>query len=68
MHNHMEDIFLRIRKDGGSLTQEHITELNELIPETEKVFDSLFSLYIELDRTKKKIEKTVELFLPAVSQ
>lgn len=50
-------IFDRVIADGGKLTKEHISMLNDEIPDVEKQFDRRSDLYLELQRTAKQIDQ-----------
>ncbi len=53
---HTERIFERIVADSGSLTAEHVLDLNEEVPEVEKQFDRRSNLYTELEDLDKEID------------
>lgn len=57
-----KNIFERIITEDGILSEEHITALNEHIPEAEINFDTLSFLYMDLIKIKKEIETSHQLF------
>jgi hypothetical protein len=54
---HTAEIFNRVIQDGGTLTPEHVTELNSQIPLVEEQFDRRTGLYDELESIGGEIEK-----------
>lgn len=57
---HTAEIFNRVIADGGALTKEHITDLNNQIPLVEEQFDRRAGLYSELESISSKISQSVE--------
>ncbi len=53
---YISQIFDRIERDGGALTQDHIKELNARIPELEAEFDRRANLYTDLESINYKIQ------------
>ncbi len=57
-----EDIFKRIIKDGGELTGEHSSVLNEMLPEIEKRYDEKMDFYNGLSELDRQIGEKYEIF------
>lgn len=54
---HTAEIFNRVIQDGGALTKEHVTDLNNQIPLVEQQFDRRTGLYDELESIGGKISR-----------
>lgn len=54
---HTAEIFNRVIQDGGTLTAEHVTELNNQIPLVEEQFDRRTGLYDELVSIGSRIDR-----------
>lgn len=54
---HTAEIFNRVIADGGALTPEHVSELNNQIPLVEEQFDRRTGLYDELESIGGKINR-----------
>ncbi len=54
---HTAEIFKRIIKDEGKLTDAHVRELNDQIPVVEQEFDRRTNLYRDLESANARIEK-----------
>lgn len=60
---HTKEILRRVVDDGGVVTEEHSTLLNEQIPLVEEQFDNRSNLYLELEATRNALDTTVaEIF------
>jgi hypothetical protein len=56
---HTAEIFNRIIADGGSLTKEHVADLNNQIPLVEEQFDRRAGLYSELESVNNSIDRAI---------
>lgn len=54
---HTAEIFNRVIQDGGTLTPEHVSELNNQIPVVEEQFDRRTTLYDELESIGGRITR-----------
>lgn len=54
---HTAEIFNRVISDGGSLTDEHISELNAQVPLVEEQFDRRSGLYSELESINSQVAR-----------
>lgn len=57
---HTAEIFNRVIADGGTLTPEHVSELNSQIPLVEEQFDRRTGLYDELESISGNVERTYD--------
>ncbi|MBP9668906.1 MAG: hypothetical protein KBE09_01315 [Candidatus Pacebacteria bacterium] len=57
---HTAQIFERIMKDGGALTEAHVAALNSDLPLVEEQFDRRSNLYVELEKVSLDIQKSLE--------
>lgn len=56
-----KDIFTKLIKEGGELTDAYIIELNEQIPKVEEQFNARSNLYYELEEVRTDIRKYLAL-------